>query len=320
MLAVPRSYQAGVGGQIIIFIRHDAADLLDQEIVHAHFLRIALLASVAASALEIADQLLLLSALRTTGFAAVTVIDDDAADAQWAGLSSPDRAARAGETLFVNREAQLRLVARIFPCVLHAAHFQAWRARHRGSLRHPYAGRIGAAWPQADHRGRLVSRAIVRGLERRRRDQGRGDAAPHGSLRDRPLTRWTLPRRIALGLGDGGLVFFSSRCGYRVQSPRRADDGLRVSEVAALKVGDVYCVRMVMRIARGKGGKNGQHDAIRAAARHSSRLLARSGAADLFQATMAPDQCFGLSSSSKKARDRLSDSFVVGAVFLHFLD
>jgi hypothetical protein len=56
--------------------------------------------------------------------------------------------------------------------------------------------------------GRLVSRAIVRGLERRRRDQGRGDAAPHGSLRDRPLTRWTLPRRIALGLGVGGLVFF----------------------------------------------------------------------------------------------------------------
>src|SRR5208283_599335 len=51
---------ARVSGQIINSIRHGATELLDQEIVHAHFFRIALFAPLAAGVLEIADQLLLL--------------------------------------------------------------------------------------------------------------------------------------------------------------------------------------------------------------------------------------------------------------------
>ena len=59
-LSIPTLTKARVGGQIINSIRHGAAEFLDQEIVHAHFLRIALLAPVAASVLEIADQFLFL--------------------------------------------------------------------------------------------------------------------------------------------------------------------------------------------------------------------------------------------------------------------
>ena len=56
----PHTDPARVGGQIINSIRHGAAKLLDQEIVHAHFLWVALLAPLAAGVLEIADQFLLL--------------------------------------------------------------------------------------------------------------------------------------------------------------------------------------------------------------------------------------------------------------------
>ena len=49
-----------MGCEIIDAIRHGAAEFLDQEIVHAHFLPITLLAPVAASVLEIADQFLFL--------------------------------------------------------------------------------------------------------------------------------------------------------------------------------------------------------------------------------------------------------------------
>ena len=41
-------------------VSHGAAELLDQEIVHTHFFWVALLASLAAGVLEIADQFLLL--------------------------------------------------------------------------------------------------------------------------------------------------------------------------------------------------------------------------------------------------------------------
>jgi integrase len=53
--------------------------------------------------------------------------------------------------------------------------------------------------------------------------------------------------------------------------------GLRVSEVAALKVSDIDSSRMVLRIERGKGGK--ERYALRDAARHSARVLA-AGAAE----------------------------------------
>src|SRR6202142_1001654 len=56
----PDADPARVGGEIINSVRHGAAELLDQEIVHAHFLRVALLAPLAAGVLEIADQFLLL--------------------------------------------------------------------------------------------------------------------------------------------------------------------------------------------------------------------------------------------------------------------
>ncbi len=56
----PDADTAGVGGEIINSVRHGAAELLDQEIVHAHFLRVALHAPLAAGVLEIADQFLLL--------------------------------------------------------------------------------------------------------------------------------------------------------------------------------------------------------------------------------------------------------------------
>src|ERR1700723_2374830 len=49
-----------VGRQIIDSIGHSAAEFLDQEVVHAHFLRIASRTPFAAGVLEISDQLLLL--------------------------------------------------------------------------------------------------------------------------------------------------------------------------------------------------------------------------------------------------------------------
>ena len=49
-----------IGGQIVNSIRYGAAEFLDQEVVHAHFFRFALLSPFATGVLEIADQFLLL--------------------------------------------------------------------------------------------------------------------------------------------------------------------------------------------------------------------------------------------------------------------
>ena len=51
---------ASVGSQIIDSIGHGAAKFFDQEVVHAHFFRIASRTPFAAGVLEIADQFLLL--------------------------------------------------------------------------------------------------------------------------------------------------------------------------------------------------------------------------------------------------------------------
>src|SRR5271166_6478419 len=67
---------ARVCGQILNAIRHGATEFLDQEIVHAHFFRIALLAPLAAGVLEIADQFLLLGIPRLSENPKIGAMDD----------------------------------------------------------------------------------------------------------------------------------------------------------------------------------------------------------------------------------------------------
>ena len=55
--------------------------------------------------------------------------------------------------------------------------------------------------------------------------------------------------------------------------------GLRVSEVVALKVGDIDSERMLLRVERGKGGKDRHAMLFAAAARIATRLVARGAAA-----------------------------------------
>jgi hypothetical protein len=58
---------AEIGGQIIDPIRHRSAKLLDQEIMHPHFVGFALRAPFPAGILEVADKLFFLVSTEITG-------------------------------------------------------------------------------------------------------------------------------------------------------------------------------------------------------------------------------------------------------------
>ena len=98
----------------------------------------------------------------------------------------------------------------------------------------------------------------------------------------RRLTVVPYPRRIpaVLSVEEVTLLLRAATAPkYKAAFATAYGAGLRVSEVVALKVGDIDSERMLLRVERGKGRKRPPRDAVAAAARTAAHLVARGAAA-----------------------------------------
>ena len=187
--------------------------LLDQEIVHAHFLRIALLAPVAASVLEIADQFLLLRIDRNSrlvlGHGCLDRVVDDVELRVAVGIVG------ALARLAIGLQAELLLLqqladdgmADLVPEFVEFSRQPAQALARPAQRRHRIAARVGL-----DQRVQIVEQTGVRfrqrfaspsrtanttELQRRRRveflqaasDRARGDPRDAGNRGDAPMPR-----------------------------------------------------------------------------------------------------------------------------------
>ena len=98
----------------------------------------------------------------------------------------------------------------------------------------------------------------------------------------RRLTVVPYPRRIPAVLSVEEVTLLlqaASAPKYKAAFATAYGAGLRVSEVVALKVGDIDSERMLLRVERGKGAQGPPRDAVAAAARTAARLVAGGAAA-----------------------------------------